>query len=132
LIVLDTHALIWWVNGGQELSPAAANAIEAETKHDGRILVSTISIWEIAMLVQRERLVLSLDLDVWLVTLESIEPLEFVPLSPRVAVQAATLPGEFHKDPADRFIVSLARERGVSLVTADQKIQRYPHVKWLW
>jgi PIN domain nuclease of toxin-antitoxin system len=132
VIVLDTHVLIWWVSGAQELSPAAARAIEDEQKHDGRILISTISIWEIAMLVQRERLVLAFDLDAWLLALKSIDTLEFAPLSPRVAVQAATLPGEFHKDPADRFIVALAREQGVSLVTADQKIQRYPHVRWVW
>lgn len=132
MIVLDTHVLVWWANGGERLSPVAADAIEAEASHDGRILISSISAWEIAMLVQRERLDLALDLDTWLSAVESIDGVEFVPLAPRVAVQAARLPGEFHKDPADRFIVSLARERGAPLVTADEKIQRYPHVRWIW
>jgi len=132
VIVLDTHALVWWVDGGERLSPAAAEAIEVEASHDGRILISVITAWEIAMLVQRDRLVLALDLDAWLSAVESIDCVEFVPLAPRVAVQAARLPGEFHKDPADRFIVSLARERGAPLITADEKIQSYPHVRWIW
>ena len=47
-------------------------------------------------------------------------------------LHSAPSPGDFHKDPADRMIVALARERNAVLVTADDKIQRYPHVRWAW
>lgn len=57
---------------------------------------------------------------------------ELIPINARVAVQVAQLPGEFHKDPADRFIVALARECNVPLLTADEMIQRYPHVRSVW
>jgi len=94
--------------------------------------VSAISAWEIAMLVERGRIALAMDLDEWLQAVESLDGIALVPLSVQLAVQSATLPGEFHKDPADRMIVALARERNAVLVTADDRIQRYPHVRWAW
>jgi len=63
---------------------------------------------------------------------KSLDGITLMPLSAQLAVQSATLPGEFHKDPADRMIVALARERNAVLVTADDRIQRYPHVRWAW
>jgi len=133
VIVLDTHALVWWVSGDNRLSAPACERIEQELASPGRqVLVSAISAWEIAMLVERGRIALAMDLDEWLQAVESLDGIALVPLSVQLAVQSATLPGEFHKDPADRMIVALARERNAVLVTADDKIQRYPHVRWAW
>lgn len=133
MIVLDTHALVWWVNGDDRLSARARELIEQSVASTNRrVLVSAISAWEIAMLVERGRVALAMDLDEWLLAVESLEGVALVPLSAQVAVQSATLPGEFHKDPADRIIVALAREQNAVLVTADEKIQRYPHVRWAW
>lgn len=84
------------------------------------------------MLVERERIALAMDLDEWLATVASLEGVVLVPVTPQVAVQSVNLPGEFHKDSADRIIVALARERNAALVTEDDKIQRYPHVRWVW
>ena len=132
MIVLDTHALIWWVTGDSRLSTAARTVLDAASQDGGEVLVSAISAWEIAMLVQRDRLALAMDLEEWLRAVESIEGVTVVPISVSLAVQSVNLPGEFHKDPADRMIVALARERNAQLVTADEKIQAYPHVRWLW
>jgi PIN domain nuclease of toxin-antitoxin system len=132
VIVLDTHALIWWVTGDSQLSAPARAVIEGAVDAGQRVLVSAISAWEIAMLVERGRIALAMDLDEWLAAVESLDGVSIVPLTAHVAVQSATLPGEFHKDPADRMIVALARERNAALVTADDKIQRYPHVRWVW
>ena len=131
MIVLDTHALIWWVNGDAQLSAPARTAIEA-AQQGGRVLVSAISIWEIAMLVERGRIALAMDLDQWLSAVQGLDGVDVMPVSAQVAMQSANLPGEFHKDPADRMIVALAREQNALLVTADEKIQRYPHVRWVW
>ena len=49
-----------------------------------------------------------------------------------IAVKSVELPGEFHKDPADRLIVATARKMAAPLVTADDKIRAYPHVRTLW
>lgn len=132
MIVLDTHALIWWVNGHNQLSPTARQVIEKELAEDQRLLVSVISGWEIAMLVEKGRLVLTMDTDDWLATVASIEGVTFVPIDLGVAVHSVRLPGEFHPDPADRIIVSLARHHAVPVLTADARIQAYPHVQSLW
>ena len=131
MIVLDTHALIWWVNGDAQLSGPARLAIEA-AQQDGRVLVSSISFWEIAMLVERGRIALAMDLDQWLLAVQGLGGVEVLPVTAQVAIQSANLPGEFHRDPADRMIVALARGLNAPVITADQKIQRYAHVHWVW
>ena len=131
MIVLDTHALIWWVNGDAQLSGPAKLSIEA-AQQDGRVLVSAISFWEIAMLVERGRIALAMDLDQWLLAVQGLGGVEVLPVTAQVAIQSANLPGEFHKDPADRMIVALARGLNAPVITADQKIQRYAHVHWVW
>ena len=73
MIALDTHTLIWWVNGDSQFSPKAKAAIEHEQQNeDGIILVSAISAWEIALLVGRDRLTLGMNLDDWLETVSEI------------------------------------------------------------
>lgn len=131
MIVLDTHALVWWVTGDPTLSKRAKTAIERELV-GGEILVSSISAWEIAMLVEREKLVLSMDVGSWLAAVAHIEAVRFVPVDPEIAVKSVQLPGDFHKDPADRMIVATARKFSVSLVTKDEKIRAYAHVRTLW
>lgn len=130
--MLDTHTLVWWVTGDSQLSTAAGAAIAKEQQDAGQILVSAITPWEIAMLVQKGRMALAMDLDEWLTAVEGLDALQMVPISSRVAVQSVQLPGNFHRDPADRLIVALAREVNAPLITADEKIHAYPHVRWLW
>jgi PIN domain nuclease of toxin-antitoxin system len=95
-------------------------------------LVSSISAWEIGMLVHRGRLTLNMDVDSWLAEVDKIPAVEFVSVDNSVAVKSTSLPGEFHKDPADRMIVALARQTSYPLITADEKILAYKHVKTLW
>jgi PIN domain nuclease of toxin-antitoxin system len=132
VIVLDTHALIWWVNGDDQLTARARRAIESEQADDGQLTVSAISAWEIAMLVHKRRLALSMDIDDWLATVASIEGVVFVPVATDVAVQSVRLPGEFHPDSADRIIIALARHHAAPLVTADTRIREYRHVRTIW
>ncbi|HKT30213.1 type II toxin-antitoxin system VapC family toxin [Dyella sp.] len=131
MIVLDTHALVWWVNGDDALSTKARKAIERELD-GGEIVISAISAWEIAMLVERERLVLSMDVESWLSTVAQIEAVRFIPVDVEMGVKSVNLPGEFHNDPADRMIVATARKLAVPLVTRDEKIRSYKHVKTIW
>lgn len=132
MIVLDTHALVWWVTGDLQLSANASAAISKEQQGAGQILVSAITSWEIAMLLQKGRMALAMDLDEWLAAVEGMDGIRVVPISSRVAVQSVQLPGDFHKDPVDRFIVALAREMNAPLITADDNIHAYPHVRWIW
>jgi len=132
VIVLDTHALIWWASGNkEELSVAALQAIETELD-GGQIFVSSISAWELAMLVAKGRLALSMDVAEWLSHIGSIDAVSFIPVDNELAVKSTELPGEFHKDPADRLIVATARKFAAPLVTADEKIRAYQHVRTIW
>jgi len=131
VIVLDTHTLVWWVTGDATLSKKAMKAIERE-QAGGAIIVSAISAWEIAMLVAHGRLVLAMDVSSWLATVAEIEGVRFLPVDVEIAAKSVELPGEFHKDPADRMIVATARKLAVPLVTRDDKILNYPHVKSIW
>lgn len=139
MILLDTHALLWWASGDlQRLSPRALTAIVEEVERSARpgqppgLLVSAISCWEVAMLVQRGRLALSLEVERWLALVAAIPAVRLLPLEPGVAVAATRLPEPFHADPADRFLVAQARELAVPLLSADSKIQSYPHGQCLW
>ena len=131
MIVLDTHTLVWWVTGDPALSKKARASIERE-QQGGDIIVSSISAWEIAMLVDRDRLVLSMDVDNWLATVAQIDTVRFLPVDVEIALKSVGLPGEFHKDPADRMIVATARKLAVPLVTKDEKLRAYAHVKTIW
>jgi PIN domain nuclease of toxin-antitoxin system len=130
VILLDTHVLIWWVNGDHEkLSRPALSALEDEEQ---TCLVSAISCWEVAMLVNRGRLALSLDVERWLALLAAHPAVRLVALDHAVAVAATRLPEPFHADPADRFLVAQARALAIPLVSADSKIRSYAHVRSLW
>lgn len=132
MIVLDTHALIWWVNEDNQLSPSARRAIQGELESEGQILISSITAWEIALLVSKGRLSLVMDVDDWLATVAAIDSVRFISVDNDLAVQSVRLPGEFHPDPADRLITALARHYSVPVVTADAKIRAYQHVKTIW
>jgi PIN domain nuclease of toxin-antitoxin system len=99
---------------------------------DGEILISSITAWEIAMLVAKERITLSMNVAQWLDVVSQIDNVRFVPVYNEISVKSTELPGEFHKDPADRMIVATARKFAAPLVSADEKIRSYPHVKTIW
>ena len=131
MIVLDTHALIWWATNDAALSKKAKKAIERE-RAGGEIIISAISAWEIAMLVERETVAFSMDVEDWLATVPQIPGVSFAPVDVDISVKSVQLPGEFHKDPADRLIVATARKFAAPLVTKDLKIRAYAHVKTIW
>ena len=132
MIVIDTHVLVWWVSGSGKLSTAAKKALKTTLNSSSEVLISSISAWEIAMLVEKGRLVLSMDVESWLDEVRQIDGVRFLPVDNEIGVKATALPGDFHKDPADRMIVAPARKLAVPVVTADEKILQYEHVKTIW
>ena len=124
LIVLDTHALIWAVEGDGRLGTSASRLIE-ETVRTDRVAVSAITPWEIALLVERRRLRLGREVGAWIAQALALPGITLIPIEPAIAIDSVRLPGEFHADPADRFIVATARHLEVPLLTADPKILAY-------
>ncbi|BBP99335.1 twitching motility protein PilT [Burkholderia sp. SFA1] len=131
MILLDTHTLLWWVGGGA-LSKQALSAIRKESGDDGEIVVSTITAWEIALLVRRGKIRLSMDVGDWIEKVNRIDGVSFVPVDNNIAIRSIDLPGEFHNDPADRLIVATARSLSAPIVTKDRLIRKYEHVKTIW
>ncbi len=131
VIVLDTHALIWWVNDPGQLSKTAQAVIE-EARKDKVLYVSCISSWEIALLVQRNRLQLALDVRDWLARCEALPFVTFLPVTTAIAVESTRLPDFPHADPADRIIVATALSLGAKLITKDEKIHQYRNLQSIW
>ena len=131
MIVLDTHAWVWWVNGTSTLSRRAQRVI-GEATRAAAVFVSSVSVWEVAQLVGKDRLVLEMSVESWVAKSEAMPFLHFVPVDNSIFIKSVHLPGAFHKDPADRIIVATSTVLGFPLVTRDQRILKYPHVKTLW
>lgn len=122
-LMLDTHMLIWYVEG-TNLSESQVQLID-QMRDKASLYVSAISIWEIALLVSRGRIALSIDLDEWIKQALSIMGLNLVELSISILTQSCTLSNYEHKDPADRMIITSARSINAHLMTSDQKIIDY-------
>ncbi|VAW35814.1 Toxin 1, PIN domain [hydrothermal vent metagenome] len=131
MIVLDTHTLLWWVSGDKQLSKTAGKAIK-DVLIKSEVIISSITIWEISMLIERNRILLSMDIENWTKEVAEIKGVRFMPVDNEIGIKSTKLPGEFHKDPADRIIIATARKLAVPLVTIDEKIIAYPHVKTIW
>jgi len=131
MIVLDTHAWIWFTSKPENLSKKAKKAVEAAVK-EKNMLVSSISAWEVALLVKKERLKLSMDVTDWIAKSENLPFIQFIPVSNSIAVKSVNLPQPLHSDPADRIIIATALSTGASIVTKDKKFSDYSHVKTIW
>lgn len=131
MIVLDTHVWLWWLHDPAQLSPTAVELIQQE-QESGALILSSISIWEVAVKVQSGKLAIPMEISQWYELARSYPATVIEPLSPVDAIASTQLPGDFHNDPADRMIISLARRLGVPLVTCDRKILEYKHVLTAW
>lgn len=129
-ILLDTHAWFWAVSEPERLSNSALKTI-MKTKPNDRGIAS-ISIWEFAMMVTKARVQINTTLSQWFKQAISDTGITVFSLSPQIAAESCLLPGEFHKDPTDRLITATARVHGLTLVTKDDKIIKYKHVKTAW
>jgi PIN domain nuclease of toxin-antitoxin system len=131
MVVLDTHVWLWWLHAPEKLSPAADQRIAQELK-TGFLAVSAISVWEIAVKVQLGKLTISGDLRHWYELASSYPATVIESLTPLDAIASTQLPGNFHKDPADRIIIALARRHCADLITCDSKILAYEYVSTVW
>jgi PIN domain nuclease of toxin-antitoxin system len=119
MLLLDTHVLVWLDEGSPRLGKIALQTIN-ESLANGQLGVATISFWEVAMLIGKQRLTMQTEIADWRFELLQAGLLE-IPLRGTTALRAGQLP-LFHGDPADRMIVATAIENGATLMTADEKI----------
>lgn len=131
LIVLDTHALLWWVSGSKRLSARARRAIRAATAKAPAV-ASAISVLEIATAVRRGRLELATPLENWLADLRLLPELRFEPVSVEIARRAGTFDASMPGDPADRIMAATAMVLHARLVTADEGLRRVAELRAVW
>jgi PIN domain nuclease of toxin-antitoxin system len=126
MVVLDTSALIYWTLDKDRLSEAALNTIEGAEQ----IVVSSISVWEIALKVKRSKLQIPLPVAEYADWLQRIEILEILPVDVRPWLDNIDLKWE-HRDPADRTIVAVATRLNCYLISSDRVIADfYPKTVW--
>ena len=129
--LLDTHAWVWWVTRDRRLSRHARTVID-KAQAAGALALSLMSVWEVAKKVEQRHLVLDRPVDVWLDQAAAQPGLLPLELTRPILVESCRLPQPFHGDPADQIIVATARDRDAVIVTKDDRIRRYAHVRSTW
>lgn len=127
-VLLDTHVWIWWVSDPDRLSGRTTEAIASA----GTILVASISCWEVAMLVVKDRIRIDRTAERWIRQALARPGLQAVPLAPAVATAAGLLDAAFPGDPADRMIYATARAEGAVLLTRDRRLRDFDPRATLW
>jgi PIN domain nuclease of toxin-antitoxin system len=123
-LLLDTHVWIWFMLANVELAVGGRRAINRAAA-SGQLRIAAISLWEVALLASRGRVVLGQPLPQWIIEAVSAPGLSIEPLLPQIAAEASALPEAFHRDPADRVIVATARVTDAVLMTRDRQILDY-------
>ena len=120
-LLIDSHALIWYVDQHQQLSPASHAAI-SDPSND--LLLSAGSIWEIAIKIGLGKLVLTQPYSLWMSQALADLGITVLPITVEYADAQASLP-RHHSDPFDRLIVTQAIVEKVSIVSADARMDAY-------
>ena len=131
LIVLDTHAIIWWVNGSPALSARARRELRGALAK-GPVHASAISAFEIRTAVRRGRLDLGIPVERWFADLAALPELHFQPVTPEIALLAGSFGEEAPADPADRLIAATAIALDAKLLTADSRLRSPGRLKTVW
>jgi len=126
--LFDTNAWLRLAERPETISPAARLRLDEVV---GAFPLSVVSIWEVGLKARKGKLQLTLPLDDWLAEMTRPAFVRLLPVDAAIARLSNTLPGNFHDDPADRFIVATAIKHNLTIVTSDQLILAYPHVKTL-
>lgn len=131
MIVVDTHVLIWDALAPERLSLTARQAIETANQEEG-LLICDISLWEIAMLIQKGRVSVAVDCQSFINLVLQANKTTVQPITPRIATLAVELAAEVSKDPADRLIAATALAGNAPLLTADRILRTTSLVATVW
>jgi len=124
-LLLDTHIALWLDSGNERLRPSTRASIDACWKNGGTIFLSSVTAWEIALLVDTGRIELDVPVDAWVQRFLDRPGIEAVPLAHRAAARSYQLNHWEHRDPADRLLIATAIGLGCPLVTYDERITQF-------
>lgn len=131
-IICDNHALLFWADRRDRLSPRALAAME-NGRSTQSLACADISLWEIAILFRKGRLRLAPDVTPadYVDTIIQALALTVLPITPAIAAlaESGAVP---HGDPADRLIAATAMVTEAPLVTIDEKLHALPQLRCIW
>lgn len=131
LLLLDTHVWLWFALGNADrLGEDARRKIE-DAAYQGKLAVSAITLWEIAMLEEKGRITLGAPCEKWVSNALKLPGLRLIGLEPEIAIASTRLPGKFHPDPADRILAATTRAYDATLATVDERIIAYAKAGYL-
>lgn len=123
--LLDTHIWLWFQRAdSNRIKPAARDEL-LDLQRQGVLHLSPISAWEIALLAADGYIELGMSVDQFVERATEDGGLLMAPLTPHILIESTRLPGDLHRDPADRILVATARELGFTLVTSDKLLLQY-------
>jgi PIN domain nuclease of toxin-antitoxin system len=128
LVVIDTHVLIQDALDPKRLSARARKALEGT---QGDLAASDMSLWEMAMLIAKGRVVVAADAATFIETVLEARSIRVLPITAKIAVLSQSDQFE-HGDPADRVIAATAIAHGAQLITADAQLSRVRGLRVLW
>jgi PIN domain nuclease of toxin-antitoxin system len=131
MILLDTCAIIWDALAPGQLSNKAQDAI-SKADEQNALIISDISLWEVAMLIERGRLKTSESANRLLSLFLASRSVAVKAISPEIAELSVSFGPQLNKDPADRIIAATAIVNNARLVTADQNLIANPMVDTVW
>ena len=133
MYLIDTYAIIWFLEGNPDLSPKAKNIIENEAE---KITVSCISFWELAIKLSIGKLILEYPLDKIITSVEALWNVSYN-LNPGIFHLIENMPfpksnGIEHRDPFDRMLISQAITNNLQIISCDEKFDLYQSIKRIW
>lgn len=123
-LLLDTHVWVWLEADPDRLGRAARTRIE-QASRTGTLWVSVMSVWEIGMLVAKDRIRPAMPVDEWVRQATLTPGMQMLGMIPDIALESTRLPDATHGDPIDRMLMASARVHNLTLMTADEKILAY-------
>ncbi len=131
MIVADTHVIIWNALKPEKLSEKAKNAIFRANQRNG-IIFCEISLWEIAMLMEKQRIQVNSSYKEFIELLFEANNYILQGITPEIAELSAQFGSDVIKDPADRIIAATSVIRGTTLVTADRNLRKAKSINTIW
>lgn len=124
-LLLDTHIVLWLDSGDAHLQATTRDLIDQCRQTGGTIFLSAVTAWEIALLVDTNRIELDVPAEAWVERFAARPGIELMPLSHRSACRSYRLHHLEHRDPADRMLIATAIELACPFVTYDERIARF-------
>jgi PIN domain nuclease of toxin-antitoxin system len=132
VIVADTHVVIWRDLDPAKLSAKARRVLKQTDQSGQGVLVSEISLWEIALLMKRGRLQIESDYLTFISLIRSAHLYRFINITPEIAFLSANLADDVNRDPADRLICATTLVHQAELVTADKNLRKAKSITTVW